>query len=303
MENAKRVIFRKHLMQRLLALAILLTVFMTNNAQAFAANYNSRSYANVTGSNIYYDSGVSAAELSTTVTYYSQLPVALRQYFIGINCNIYMITTGSSRRLDGEATLPSVSVYGDYRIASVDYSRCRIEYYADGRTNDDGTIQHEMAHVIDTMAMINTGYYNDTFCGISNTAEWNTLYNRYYNGLLNYDGSTRVNVCRDSCEGFAEAVRILYTNPDALIAISPEIYNYLIAQLSAVTGGDCTPPSKVAPAPAPNADVPQTVDHFDYKTYADTYPDLYAAYGYNRDYLYAHYMNCGIREGRVAYFR
>lgn len=305
MEGTHKSYKRSHVLQRLLALAVVLVVFMSSNMSALAVNYNGRDYANVAGSNIYYDAGVSAGELSTTVTYYSQLPIAIRQYFIKLNCNIYMISTGGSRSLDGEATLPSVSVYSDYSIASVDYSRCRIEYFADGRTNDDGTLQHEMAHVLDTMAMIKSGYYNDSFCGISNTPEWNALYRNNYNKLLNYDGSTRVNVCRDSCEGFAEAVRILYTNPDALIAISPDMYNYIIAQLSKVTGGDCTPPSKVVqnPVPASGTAVPQTIEHFDYVTYADTYPDLYAAFGYNREYLYAHYMNCGIREGRVAYFK
>lgn len=37
---------------------------------------------------------------------------------------------------------------------------------------------------------------------------------------------------------------------------------------------------------------------FDYKYYADTYPDLKAAYGYNYGGLLGHYIGCGIKEGR-----
>ncbi|MGN9134481.1 C40 family peptidase [Clostridium sp. HCP1S3_B4] len=37
---------------------------------------------------------------------------------------------------------------------------------------------------------------------------------------------------------------------------------------------------------------------FDYKYYADTYPDLKVLYGYDYGSLYGHYITCGIREGR-----
>ncbi len=43
-----------------------------------------------------------------------------------------------------------------------------------------------------------------------------------------------------------------------------------------------------------------TYDNFDYVAYADDYPDLKAAYGYDKDQLYNHYINNGKNEGRVA---
>ena len=46
----------------------------------------------------------------------------------------------------------------------------------------------------------------------------------------------------------------------------------------------------------------ETVDTFDYKAYADTYPDLKAVYGYDANALFAHYMNLGKAEGRVGSF-
>ena len=41
---------------------------------------------------------------------------------------------------------------------------------------------------------------------------------------------------------------------------------------------------------------------FDYRAYANIYPDLKAAYGYDADKLYAHYVNYGQAEGRVGSF-
>ena len=45
----------------------------------------------------------------------------------------------------------------------------------------------------------------------------------------------------------------------------------------------------------------QTDSKFDYKYYADTYPDLKAAFGYNEKALKNHYDQCGRKEGRKCY--
>ena len=46
----------------------------------------------------------------------------------------------------------------------------------------------------------------------------------------------------------------------------------------------------------------ESLETFDYETYADTYPDLKAAFGYDATALYNHYMSYGKAEGRVATF-
>lgn len=48
--------------------------------------------------------------------------------------------------------------------------------------------------------------------------------------------------------------------------------------------------------------VEENYDTFDYRAYANIYPDLKAAYGYNAQKLYAHYVNYGKAEGRVGSF-
>ncbi|MBQ6735692.1 MAG: hypothetical protein IJR00_12395 [Lachnospiraceae bacterium] len=60
-----------------------------------------------------------------------------------------------------------------------------------------------------------------------------------------------------------------------------------------------TAPKATASAPAASANI--TKDNFDYKRYADTYADLKKAFGYNKDQLWNHYSNFGIKEGRKAY--
>lgn len=45
-----------------------------------------------------------------------------------------------------------------------------------------------------------------------------------------------------------------------------------------------------------------TVDQFNYIEYADRYSDLMDAFGYDRDALYEHYINYGIKERRIATF-
>ncbi|MBE7016521.1 MAG: hypothetical protein E7417_06885 [Ruminococcaceae bacterium] len=50
------------------------------------------------------------------------------------------------------------------------------------------------------------------------------------------------------------------------------------------------------------ASAQETADTFDYKAYADTYPDLKAVYGYDANALFAHYINFGKAEGRVGSF-
>lgn len=43
-----------------------------------------------------------------------------------------------------------------------------------------------------------------------------------------------------------------------------------------------------------------TIDEFNYVAYADQYPDLKNTFGYDKEALYDHYINCGINEGRIA---
>lgn len=54
--------------------------------------------------------------------------------------------------------------------------------------------------------------------------------------------------------------------------------------------------------PEVTAQAAESYDTFDYRAYANIYPDLKAAYGYDARKLYAHYVNYGRAEGRIGSF-
>ena len=62
---------------------------------------------------------------------------------------------------------------------------------------------------------------------------------------------------------------------------------------------DPTPDPDPSPAPTPAA---QTRENFDSKYYADSYPDLKAAFGYRHDLLWQHYLMFGKKENRRVRF-
>ena len=69
--------------------------------------------------------------------------------------------------------------------------------------------------------------------------------------------------------------------------------------LSAILGAALLLSLCVLPA---SAAVEESYDTFDYRAYANVYPDLKAAYGYDAAKLYAHYVNFGKAEGRIGTF-
>lgn len=44
-----------------------------------------------------------------------------------------------------------------------------------------------------------------------------------------------------------------------------------------------------------------TAENFDYIRYADNYPDVKSAFGYDAEALYNHFITNGVKEGRIAY--
>ena len=54
-------------------------------------------------------------------------------------------------------------------------------------------------------------------------------------------------------------------------------------------------------APASAQALTLTSGNFNSKRYADEYGDLHAAFGYNHEALWQHYVNYGMKEGRAAY--
>lgn len=169
------------------------------------------------------------------------------------------------------------------KVVRVD-QRARIYVYPDAEISL--TIPHECGHAFDGIASYITGKYVGNY-GISSTPEWKNILNKNSSSLASIDARTRNFVNQGASEAFAEAFRLYCTNPNGLKAACPEVYNFISAQIAKYAGG----------APASSG---VTKKNFDAKAYADTYPDLKAAFGYDKNALWNHYISYGKAEGRTV---
>ena len=181
----------------------------------------------------------------------------------------------------GITVTPIVSYYdGSNKVVKIN-QRARIYIYSDADISL--TLPHECGHAIDSIYGYKSGVYKGEY-GISSSPEWIDIFNRNSNSLSAIDARMRNFVSQGAMEAFAEAFRIYCVNPNALNNNCPEVYSFISSKVG-------------SSSPAPKA---LTKNNFDYKAYADTYPDLKAAFGYDKDALWNHYNNFGKNEGRTA---
>lgn len=103
--------------------------------------------------------------------------------------------------------------------------------------------------------------------------------------------------------GTVESLKVLFTGNNT----SYTLYNFKKGTFYFENGTIQTSWDNFSAVPATSAfqlsintttAVPRLKDVFDERYYADRYPDLKAAFGYNREALWAHYITSGVREGR-----
>ena len=102
--------------------------------------------------------------------------------------------------------------------------------------------------------------------------------------------------------GTVGSLKVLFTDSNT----SYSLYNFKKGTFHFMDGSIRTDSSNFSASPAPSPfDIPVSTqpvstlkDIFDEHYYADTYPDLKAVFGYNREALWTHYITCGVREGR-----
>lgn len=123
----------------------------------------------------------------------------------------------------------------------------------------------------------------------------------YDSALSNFNGNVKnLNIyagdSMTSTVGCGGTVEHLYaTSPSKTYY---NLFNFKANTLSIKNGILQTAAENYSATPA----APQlTRQNFDYVRYADDYPDLKAAFGYNATALYNHYITYGIAEGRTVY--
>ena len=207
------------------------------------------------------------------------LPPGIKTLLEQQGVKIYYTEGGG--KIKGYTTSPRVTYYTDSKkVVSID---TRTEIYLYSNADISNALPHECGHALDIIA----GYITGTYVGergISNTNEWIATYSNSYNALASLDDRANYYIKKGADEIFAESFRLYCTNPNGLKNACPDVYNFIAAQVAKYS-------------PAPKA---LTKNNFDYKAYADTYPDLKAAFGYDKDALWNHYNNFGKKEGRTA---
>ena len=215
------------------------------------------------------------------VNAFNTLPANVRSLFRKEGIKIYY-TNGVTNGYDGYTTDAIIS-YNDNSKKVVSVQKPQVYVYTD--TNSTIIIPHEFGHVLDCMGGYRTGKYVEG--GISGSQEWESVLGKNANALRSIDSHASASVAQGSNEAFAEAFRLYCTNPIALKNTCPEVYNFISAQITKYAGG--TPDATSI-----------TKKNFDEKAYADTYPDVKAAFGYDKNALWNHYVNYGKSEGRAA---
>lgn len=269
---------------RLVATFLSLFLLLSVTSYAYDPANSGISYSPTSDSMIY--TNTQNFNQGAIVNAFNTLPESVRNLLRKEGVKIYY-TDGvpwTQRGGVGITKTPIVSYYeGSNKIVRVD-QKAKVYVYSDAEMSL--TVPHECGHAFDSIAGYITGKYAGDY-GISSTSEWKNILNKNSSSLASIDARTRNFVNQGANEAFAEAFRLYCTNPNGLNATCPEAYNFISAQIAKYAGG----------APAPSS---ITKKNFDAKAYADTYPDLKAAFGYDKNALWNHYISYGKAEGRTV---
>lgn len=285
---------KKHisLIRRTLAVIATLVMLLSMSLTAFA---DSRGRClNYEGGIYYCAEETTAEELQNAQKGYNLLPEAVRNFCINKGVKFYVCKNpnAAAEPLAAGKTVSSGVWYDPSTMRLLETPTSYVEIYTARKKKRYDVIVHEVGHVLDFFYHFKDGYYKGRCYGISEIQDTVDIFNRYKDKLDKVDVTSPYNMgCAQEC--WAEMVRLLYTQPDELIAAGPELYYYTLHMVSEVVGGDATPYQMLTP---------ESKEGFAYKVYADAYPDLKAAFGYNKDLLWKHYQECGKAEGRLAYF-
>lgn len=230
---------RKFVAATLTAVALTFAPFISGECATFnfSQEYALQTYSHVEGTTIYAEMGISQDDLASAISGWALTPESVREKLAMYSCNIYL--TSSSLSASGVN-------YGGYTYgARFTYSASTLEitgittpaYVLCSCDSDiEGTVIHEIGHVLDfTIALFEDGTYTGTSCKISASVEWQAIYATDCAKIAAIDSQTAVN-SYSAKELFAEAFRLTYQNPEALIAASPAAYEYVLQVVEQYTG-------------------------------------------------------------------
>lgn len=121
------------------------------------------------------------------------------------------------------------------------------------------------------------------------------------NILLNVDSGASTSSM--GCGGTVDSLKVLFTTNNSsysLYNFKKDTFIFSEGKIETAPYLFSTVPVTTTPVPSSSGTttVPKLKDVFDEHYYADKYPDLKAAFGYNREALWTHYITSGIKEFR-----
>jgi hypothetical protein len=238
------------LFQAIAAAAVLAIALPGIQARA-AHSLPDTSFTQVPGSDIWTSPQVSAQEAYNDTVYWLLTPQNVRDRLLNDNVRIYLISKkdetltagilasiGDSRiGVGGLTTHPVYNRYIYQSTGALAYVTRKSDGMIEIQTDLPGTtvadslrLLHEIGHYCDSAAGGATG----TLLAISSTPEWKNYYNTYASQILRTSTYSAVPNLYSASECWADAFKLAYAAPASLQAISPDLYNYVTAQVAAI---------------------------------------------------------------------
>ena len=209
-------------------------------------------FTRIPATDLYASPSVSAAEQEFQTTLWLSVPENIRARLENDGVKIYLISasddaivsqtlknsssTGKKVTFVGLTTHPVYVALSDKTVARVFDGTIEIQTDLSSKNVDRTRLIHEIGHYVDSAA----GSTAAENFAISSSSTWKSLFAENRSALLATSAYAAVPDLYSASEGWADAFRLLWTDPAALQSISDDLFLYVYQQSVGlpVSGGD-----------------------------------------------------------------
>lgn len=244
---------RSHTLRRLFAAALASFLFLAVPVSAQAAHSLPESaFARIPDTDLYASPSVSTAERQFQTSLWLSVPENIRARMENDGVKVYLISasddaivsqtlknsssTGKKVTFVGLTTHPLYTALSDGTVVRLSDGTIEIQTDLASKSVDRTRLIHEIGHYVDSAA----GSTAAKDFAISSSSTWKTLFAANESALLATSAYAAVPDLYSASEGWADAFRLLWTDPAALQAISEDLFAYVYQQSIGlpVSGGD-----------------------------------------------------------------
>ena len=188
-------------------------------------------YSQVEGTAIYVEDGFSEEKMGDAIVGWTMVPAGVRVKLVEYGCGIYLSVTAQPEEGSNVVGLAHNEYSRSYNSETLEITGVTCLSYIiclEKSSSLQGTVLHEAGHVLDkTISALSDQYYSESSTEISEMEEWKDIYAAYKDQLAAIDSHTALNMY-NTAEAFAECFRLTYQNPEALIAVCPAAYEFVL---------------------------------------------------------------------------